>query len=194
MIEGKTRKKEEGKLRKKEEGKRKFQHRRTSSDSRNVGVHFYFLLFTSYFLLFGISCSTQKAPLEVFKKLTGNWVESNGDSKFTETWTWKNDTLLIGSSLMTVGKDTAFSEKIQLVAQNDSIYYIPAVSNQNHGEIIRFGLISKKENEWIFENKKHDFPTQIIYTFKEKDSLIVVVKGSENGRKQEYTFRMQKLK
>lgn len=150
---------------------------------------YYFLLFT---LLFEISCSTQKAPLEAFKKLSGTWVEANGDSKFIETWTWKNDTLLIGSSLMTVGKDTAFSEKIQLVAQNDSIYYIPAVSNQNNGETIRFGLISSKENEWVFENKKHDFPTQIIYTFKEKDSLIVVVKGSENGRKQAYTFRMQK--
>ncbi len=151
-------------------------------------------LFTSFLLMMLASCSTQKAPLEVFKKLTGTWVEVNGDSKFTETWTWKNDTLLTGSSVMTVGKDTAFSEKIQLVTQNDSIYYIPAVSNQNHGEIIRFGLISKKVNEWVFENKKHDFPTQIIYTFKEKDSLIVVVKGSENGRKQAYTFRMQKVK
>lgn len=151
-------------------------------------------LFTSFLLMVLALCSTQKAPLEEFKKLTGNWVESNGDSKFIETWTWKNDTLLTGSSVMTVGKDTAFSEKIQLLAQNDSIYYIPAVSNQNNGEIIRFGLISKKVNEWIFENKKHDFPTQIIHTFKEKDSLIVVVKGSENGREQVYTFRMKKKK
>jgi hypothetical protein len=177
MIERETRKKEEGK---------------SNLILRNHP--FYFSLLTSYFLLFGTSCSTQKAPLEEFRKLSGIWVEVSGDSKFTETWTWKNDTLLIGSSLMTVGKDTAFSEKIQLVAQKDSIYYIPAVSNQNHGKIIRFGLISKKVNEWIFENKKHDFPTQIVYTFKEKDSLIVVVKGSENGRKQVYTFRMQKLK
>jgi hypothetical protein len=151
-------------------------------------------LFTSFLLMMLTSCSTQKSPLEAFKKLTGAWIEANDDSKFIETWTWKNDTLLIGSSLMTVGKDTAFSEKIQLVAQNDSIYYIPAVSDQNNGETIRFGLISSNENEWVFENKKHDFPTQIIYTLKEKDSLIVVVKGSENGRKQAYTFRMQKVK
>ena len=175
MIKGKKRKKEEGK---------------SNLILRNQP--FYFLIFTSYFLLFVSSCSSKKSPLEEFKKLSGSWVEVSGDSKFTETWTWKNDTLLIGSSLMTVGKDTAFSEKIQLVTQNDSIYYIPSVSDQNNGETIRFGLISNKENEWVFENKKHDFPTQIIYTFKEKDSLIVVVKGYENGRKQAYTFRMQK--
>ena len=172
-------------------GKKRKKDTSTSTIARRP---YYFLIFTSYFLLFVSSCSSKKSPLEEFKKLSGSWVEVSGDSKFTETWTWKNDTLLIGSSLMTVGKDTAFSEKIQLVTQNDSIYYIPSVSDQNNGETIRFGLISNKENEWVFENKKHDFPTQIIYTFKEKDSLIVVVKGSENGRKQAYTFRMQKLK
>ena len=95
---------------------------------------------------------------------------------------------------MKVGNEIAFSEKIKLVLDNDSIYYIPAVSNQNNGNEIRFSLISKTAKEWIFENKTHDFPTQIIYKIKEKDSLIVVVKGSENGRKQAYTFRMQKLK
>ena len=46
-------------------------------------------LFTSFLLMMLASCSTQKAPLEEFKKLTGTWVEVNGDSKFTETWTWK---------------------------------------------------------------------------------------------------------
>ncbi|MEY3237935.1 MAG: hypothetical protein RI883_2036 [Bacteroidota bacterium] len=183
MIERETRKKEEGK---------------SNLILRNHP--FYFLhfnklstsLFTSIFLLFGTSCTTQKSSFEEFKKLNGSWVEIKGDSKFTETWTWKNDTLLNGSSLMIAGKDTVFSEKIQLVFHNDSVYYIPAVSNQNQGKIIRFGLISNKTSEWVFENMKHDFPTQIIYTIKEKDSLIVVVKGKEEGREQVYTFRMQK--
>lgn len=118
----------------------------------------------------------------------------NGESTFTETWSIINDTLLTATSVMKVGNEIAFSEKIKLVLDNDSIYYIPAVSNQNNGNEIRFGLISKTAKEWIFENKTHDFPTRIIYTIKEKDSLIVKVDGIEHGRQKEYVFRLKKMK
>lgn len=139
------------------------------------------------------SCNSKKSPLEDFRKLEGKWVE-NGDVTFTETWKWENDKLISGTGKMTKGKQTLFSEKLQLVSKNDSIYYIPNVSNQNKGKVVRFALISKTVNKWVFENKKHDFPTRITYTFSGKDSLKAVVEGIENGHPQEYVFRMKKVK
>lgn len=139
------------------------------------------------------SCNSEKSPLEDFRKLEGTWVE-NGDVTFTETWKWENDSLISGSGIMKEGKKILFSEKLQLVSKNDSIYYVPNVSNQNQGKIVRFALVSKTENKWVFENKKHDFPTTITYTFSGEDSLTAVVEGIENKLPQKYTFRMKKVK
>lgn len=147
-----------------------------------------------FILLFASSCSNQNSRLVELNILSGTWVSINGESTFTETWSIINDTLLTATSVMKVGNEIAFSEKIKLVLDNDSIYYIPAVSNQNNGNEIRFSLISKTAKEWIFENKTHDFPTQIIYKIKEKDSLIVKVNGIEHGRQKEYVFRLKKIK
>lgn len=149
------------------------------------------ILALSIFVLF-VGCST-KSPLEDFRNLEGTWVEE-GDVKFTETWKWENDSLISGTGKMTEGKKTLFSEKLQIVSMNDSIYYVPDVSNQNQGKIVRFALISKSENKWVFENKKHDFPTTITYTFSGNDCLTAVVEGIENKQPQKYTFRMKKQK
>lgn len=139
------------------------------------------------------SCSN--GNLDGFKRLDGNWVAENPQGKFVEKWKCIDDTLMCGSSYMIQGTDTVFTENLQLVLcdEDDKVYYIPTVSNQNDGKSIRFKLSSKKENEWVFENKKHDFPTKIIYSFIGSDSLIAKVQGKENGKFQEYTFRLKKF-
>jgi hypothetical protein len=97
-----------------------------------------------------------------------------------------------GKSEMTVDNNVIFSEDLALVLINDSIYYIPTVSFQNEQEEVRFLLKSASTNKWIFENKTHDFPQQIIYTFKEGDSLVATVQGMENGRSQKINFPLKR--
>lgn len=138
------------------------------------------------------ACTAQNNSLKSFRQLAGTWVDSNESGKFTESWKWVNDTLIKGTSCMTEGKDTLFTENLQLVAQNGGIYYIPTVSNQNDGKSIRFKLVSRENNVWVFENKKHDFPTRIVYTFKGTDSLMASVEGKENKKFQKYTFHLKK--
>lgn len=143
--------------------------------------------------LAAITFSCSNGNLNDFKRLSGNWVAKNPEGKFVENWKCINDTLMSGSSYMIQGKDTVFTENLQLVLSDEKVQYIPTVSKQNDGESIRFKLLSKKENEWVFENKKHDFPTKIIYSFIESDSLIATVQGNENGKFQKYTFRLKKF-
>lgn len=150
--------------------------------------HFVLLLFVSSLIF---SCSN--GNLNDFKRLDGNWVANDLQGKFVENWKYINDTLMRGSSYMIQGTDTVFTENLQLVLSDDIVYYIPTVSDQNDGKSIRFQLLSKKENEWVFENKKHDFPTNIIYSFIGSDSLIATVQGKENGKFQKYTFRLKKF-
>ena len=141
--------------------------------------------------VFIFSCSN--GNLTDFRRLDGNWVAENTQGKFVEKWKYINDTLMRGSSYMIQGTDTVFIENLQLVLSGEKVFYIPTVSNQNDGKSIRFQLLSKKENEWVFENKKHDFPTKIIYSFIGSYSLIAAVQGNENGKFQKYSFRLKKF-
>lgn len=143
--------------------------------------------------LAAITFSCSNGNLNDFKRLSGNWIAENPEGKFVENWKYINDTLMSGSSYMIQGTDTVFTENLQLVLSDEKIYYIPTVSDQNNGESIQFKLLSKKKNKWEFENKKHDFPTKIIYSFIGSDSLIATVQGKENGKFQEYTFRLKKF-
>ena len=92
----------------------------------------YFALL-SLIVLFSCTNAKQK-EFEQFSRLKGSWEMKKGSTEFIETWKQVNDTLLEGTSKMTMDGKTLFSEDLQLVLTNDSIYYIPTVSYQNDQE------------------------------------------------------------
>ncbi len=139
------------------------------------------------------SCTNAKQKeFEQFSRLEGSWEMKKGTTEFKESWKRVNDTLFEGTSKMTMDGKTLFSEDLQLVLTNDSINYIPTVSFENEQEEVRFALKSATKDKWIFANKTHDFPQEIIYVFKDKDSLIATVQGMENGRSQKIDFRLKR--
>lgn len=140
------------------------------------------------------ACQSGNNTLKDFHKLEGTWISTDPTGKFVEQWTGINDSLMKGTSYMIIKGDTVFSEDLQLRLQNDSVYYIPMVSGENEGKAIRFTILTKKPDSWIFENPMHDFPQQIIYKFKEKDSLIATVQGKDNGQFRKLEFRMKRSK
>lgn len=140
------------------------------------------------------ACQGNNKTLNDFEMLTGSWVATDPAGKFVESWTVVNDTLMSGKSFMIQHGDTVFTEKLQLSLQNDSIYYSPTVDGENDGQAIRFKLISNSNKTWRFENKQHDFPQEIIYQFKGKDSLIASVQGNQNGEFRKLEFRLKRSK
>ncbi len=137
-----------------------------------------------------VGCNAKKKNLSDFKALEGTWISSDRSGEFIENWTTVDDRSMDGTSYMVLKGDTIFSEVMKLIIEKDSVYYCPLVTGENNGKAIRFKLTSKSPKKWIFENKTHDFPQQIIYQFKGNDSLIAIVQGNEDNRFRKLEFRM----
>lgn len=150
------------------------------------------LLIPLVLLLILVGCNAKTNNLSDFKALEGTWISSDKSGEFIEKWSTIGDTEMDGTSFMVLKGDTIFSEVMKLMINNDSVYYCPLVTGENNGKAIRFKLTSKSPKKWIFENKTHDFPQQIIYQFKGNDSLIAFVQGNEGNRFRRLEFRMRR--
>lgn len=124
--------------------------------------------------------------------LLGTWEMKTPRGSVYETWEITGDNQLSGMSYMLNGTDTAVFERIRLVVEQDEIFYIPAVSNQNDGKEVRFRGSSISESELVFENPEHDFPQKIKYSLIRSDSLVAEISGEVNGQMRNQLFPMKK--
>jgi Domain of unknown function (DUF6265) len=132
----------------------------------------------------------QHEPFEKLLALQGLWrMEKTGGFLF-EQWSIQDDQHLQAKSYIIKGNDTTLLEQIQLVKQDQEIFYIPRVTDQNSGQPIAFKLIANNNSNFVFENKAHDFPQRIIYRFVTGDSLVARIEGISNGKEKgsEYYF------
>lgn len=152
---------------------------RLSKEPSIVAVCFFLLL---------ISCQSEK-NLDDFQFLIGKWEGMREEMTLQELWKKENDKTLAGEGVVFSGPDTLFHEKLVLEVRDNEIYYVANVPN-NKGSV-SFKLVSSEKNIWRFENKKHDFPQEIIYHLVRSDSLNATIKGNDNGKpsKEEFFFK-----
>ena len=140
----------------------------------------------------------------------GTWQNITPDGVFTERWEQKNDSLYLGNSTVVVGKDTVFFEKINLQKTNSEWNYIVSIgkasitlstgsdsvtaSASNNEKPVAFKLISLTSTQLVFENPQHDFPTKIIYTQINNDSIVAEISGIVKGIEKKELFPMKKIK
>lgn len=136
--------------------------------------------------------------------LEGIWENANEYGAMRETWEVLNDSTLKGIVTATtyaaptsddeilVQIDTL--ETISLEERNGSIFYIPAVKDQNKGLPVKFRLISSSDSELKFENPEHDFPQIIHYTKVNEDSIFAAVSGNWEGKMVEEKFPFKRVK
>lgn len=141
------------------------------------------------------SCATQHTNnLKKTDWLIGTWENKTPKGSIYETWGKKNDNELLGKSYIVKEQDTVVFENIRIVQEQDGLFYIPTVKNQNDSLPVRFIAKSVSETRLIFENPKHDFPQLITYTKISKDSLNAEILGITNGKKRKQAFPMQRIK
>ena len=140
-------------------------------------------------ILFGLSCSFAKSQhfsnVGDLKWLEGNWKRSNskaGESGL-ETWTKVSSTELKGRGITLHGSDTAFVEKIRIIVQDGSLYYVADVPENKKSVYFLFTEI--KANSFTCQNPAHDFPKMIAYSLKDT-KLTATISG--NGKSLEYVF------
>ena len=152
------------------------------------------------FCLSFYSCKKQSAPeyssdavLNDYSELKkaswflGNWENISDEGNLTEKWVVKNDSTYYAETYFIKGKDTLFSEKVDLIQRGDKLFYIPTVTNQNDNNGIEFVLTSADSNEIIFENPTHDYPKKITYKLINNDSINAQISG--NGKSEDFSFK-----
>lgn len=146
--------------------------------------------------LLAISASTlqEKNGIKKAEWLIGTWENKTPKGSVFETWTKINDHELSGKSYLVKEKDTVVFETIQLVEEQDKLFYIPLVKNQNKGLPVRFTGTATLETHLVFENPHHDFPQKISYTKTKSDSLVAEISGMRNGQLRKQTFLMKRVK
>ena len=128
------------------------------------------------------NAQSTKPSIDSLSWLAGCWQakDSKPGAVISEQWMMPLGNAMLGSGrTVKNGKMTEF-EFLRIVRRDDGMFYI-ARPAENKDET-EFGLISSVNDEYIFENKGHDFPQRIIYR-KEKDgSLFARVEGTKNEK------------
>jgi hypothetical protein len=119
--------------------------------------------------------------LKEFDWLLGEWVSNDSSGvEFREDWKQSSTTSFTALSIaLDITGDTLFKEtlKLELI---DGVPYLVATVPKNTGPVL-FRLVEKKQKSLLFENRNHDFPQQIKYSFDEKDMLHLRLDGREKG-------------
>ncbi|WP_129021081.1 DUF6265 family protein [Edaphocola flava] len=127
-------------------------------------------IFTYIFLL---CAGTTFAQTQFPDFLTGTW-KVEGRNTF-EHWALEAPTVLKGEGYE-VRKNDAHktTEYLSITYKGKDIVYTATVPGQNKGKPVDFKLV-RSDSVFIFENKAHDFPKQIIYRLVGPNELKVKV-------------------
>jgi len=143
-----------------------------------------------------IANNPKEATLEDFHWIEGKWIDSktfgfkSPPQIIVEEWKVFPDSIS-GKGYFIKGTDTTLTELLSIVKTDDQIVYVARPIGQ---AVIGFPFKGIDQNQYLFENKSHDFPQKIGYHPKGTDSLDIYMVGITNGfeRKLKYTFAKEK--
>ena len=117
--------------------------------------------------------------IDKLKWWLGDWQMKSADGFVIESWANTSANEWQGYSyFITPQGDTASHETVRLVNDNDTLFYIPNVSNQNNGMSIQFRESVLTDSSIVFENATHDFPKRIVYVKTSDTSIHAYIDGS----------------
>jgi hypothetical protein len=117
--------------------------------------------------------------------LVGTWERTNVKPgiKAHEEWHLDSANHLRGIGLTMKEEDTLFIERIQILMDENNIYYVADVKGNQAPVYFAFTTLTK--NGFVCENPEHDFPKKIEYNLKDS---ILTVRISSGGKSQNYIF------
>ncbi len=131
-----------------------------------------------------------KSLLKPTEWLQGEWQSEAAEVQVLETWRVVSDSLMEGQSCFVRGQDTLSKESVRLEVRQNTVFYIPTVSNQNGGRPVPFQMTFSSPNSLVFENPLHDFPQKISYKKIAQDSLIAEISGVAGGKPNSIQFKL----
>jgi hypothetical protein len=151
------------------------------------------IIFINLLLVQESKCQSESTDFDKVMWLIGTWVNDSNRDHVYESWSRINKNELQGISYLISGQDTVVKETIRLINENDAMFYIPSVSNQNEGRPIRFVMTRLTDTEMQFENPEHDFPQVISYRKESENALLAEIWSTNEGNIRKIKFPMKRV-
>jgi hypothetical protein len=119
-----------------------------------------------------------------FKKLyalQGVWQMTTKRGIICEEWKKVNKDYLQNTGYIIKGSDTIINERVALTNTGNNIFYTSTVADQNDKKPVAFKMTKAENNNFIFENRQHDFPKRIVYQLISSDSLHAYIDDGIDG-------------
>jgi hypothetical protein len=108
-------------------------------------------------------------------RVLGEWHSEINTSVIIEYWEKVSENTFkgYGKTINKLDEKVTSFESLRLVEMSGEEFYIAKVSHNNYP--VAFKLVEQNDSLLIFENKDHDFPKNIEYSFIGKDRMNVKV-------------------
>jgi hypothetical protein len=137
----------------------------------------------------GTSAQEQKRSIESLTWLAGCWQGTGKQEGISEQWMQPAGGLMLGMGRTVKNGRAVEYEFTRISEENGVLVYTATPSGQ---QTASFTLAGGSANEFIFENKQHDFPQRVIYKLQD-DSLLARIEGTINGSLKGIDFPMQRV-
>ncbi len=117
----------------------------------------------------------QETPLAQFDWLIGEWVENTSNGQSVEKWERVDDNTFKGNGSLVANGVTIFSEKMEIRKTKSGIYMM--INLNNSKKKTKYKLVSEDGRKLLFENKKVDFPNQLILYKNSNDSFTTIMQN-----------------
>ncbi len=109
----------------------------------------------------------------------GCWRAERGGRVVEEQWMAPAGGLLVGMGRTVAGGKAEEHEFLLVREQPDGVFYVASPLGQ---ATTSFKLVTLSQDEAVFENPGHDFPTRIRYRRAGPNSLHARIEGTRNGQ------------
>lgn len=118
--------------------------------------------------------------------LLGQWQRLNAPPGTTafEFWEKQTDTEYKGIGFTLKDTDTVFVEHLQLLQEDNALFYIAKVAENDNP--VRFRLTYTNADGFTCENPEHDFPKVISYKLEHNKLIASISDGA--SRKKDFVF------
>ncbi len=118
----------------------------------------------------------EEDPLSDFNWLLGDWTENTGNGTSIESWKKVDANTIKGQGELVANGVTLFSENMEIRNTSKGIIMLIPLDNKN--KKTKYKLVSQNDRMIMFENKKVDFPNQLILYKNSKDDFTTIMQNS----------------
>ncbi len=118
--------------------------------------------------------------------MSGSWVSGTDEDWTEEIWIGPRAGVLLGMNLSGKGAKSTGFEFMRIAA--DAEGHITFFASPNGKPAVPFRLVSLKPGEAVFENPRHDYPTNLVYRLKGGE-LVGTISGPGGKKPMSWTLR-----